>query len=148
MQKSSVAPTVSKERSTEYDSLDLLVENQAFLARALQHALNLRVAPTVSETRRTCSAHLVTCLLCSCVKPTGANVLLCCRNKKARLPPKHVSMSTHHEDTPTSPHLCSKAALAGNLFGYMLRREPSKTKLWWTLAIGDTKTPSPLYVML
>lgn len=48
MQKSSVAPTVSPERSAEYESLDLLVENQAFLPRALQHPLNSRRAPTVS----------------------------------------------------------------------------------------------------
>lgn len=48
MQKSSVAPTVSPERSAEYESLELLVENQAFLLRALQHPLNSRRAPTVS----------------------------------------------------------------------------------------------------
>ncbi|CAN0385967.1 unnamed protein product, partial [Scytosiphon promiscuus] len=46
MQKSSVAPTVSEERSAEYESLELLVENQAFLPRALQHPLNSRKAPT------------------------------------------------------------------------------------------------------
>jgi len=47
MQKSSVAPTVSPEISAEYESLELLVENQAFLPRALQHPLNNRRAPTV-----------------------------------------------------------------------------------------------------
>ncbi len=48
MQKSSVAPTVSPEISAEYESLELLAENQAFLPRALQHPLNSRRAPTVS----------------------------------------------------------------------------------------------------
>lgn len=53
MQKSSVAPTVSKERSAEYESLELLVENQAFLPRALQHPLNSRKAPTVRAAGQT-----------------------------------------------------------------------------------------------
>ena len=48
MQKSSVAPTVSPERSAEYKSLELLVENQTFLLRELLHPLNSRKAPTVS----------------------------------------------------------------------------------------------------
>ncbi|CAM9159646.1 unnamed protein product [Ectocarpus fasciculatus] len=48
MQKSSVAPTVSEERTAEYESLELLVENQAYLPRALQHPLNSRRAPTAS----------------------------------------------------------------------------------------------------
>ena len=48
MQKSSVAPTVSPELSAGYESLELLVENQAFLPRAVQHPLNSRRAPTVS----------------------------------------------------------------------------------------------------
>lgn len=50
MQKSSVAPTISEEGSAEYESMELLVENQAFLPRALQHPLNSRMAPTVSVT--------------------------------------------------------------------------------------------------
>lgn len=54
MQKSSVAPTISEERSAEYDSLELLVENQAFLPRALQHPLNSRRAPTVSVSTNLC----------------------------------------------------------------------------------------------
>lgn len=48
MQKSSVAPTVSAEQSAEYFSLELLVANQAFVSRGLQHPLNNRTAPTVS----------------------------------------------------------------------------------------------------
>ncbi|CAM9098119.1 unnamed protein product [Laminaria digitata] len=48
MQKSSVAPTVSKERSAEYKSLELLVENQVYLLRELLHPLNSRKAPTVT----------------------------------------------------------------------------------------------------
>lgn len=47
MQKSSVAPTVSKEKSADYESLELPMENQAFLPRALQHPLNARRAPAV-----------------------------------------------------------------------------------------------------
>ena len=49
MQKSSIAPTVSKERSAEYKSLELLVENQVYLLRELLHPLNSRKAPTVSS---------------------------------------------------------------------------------------------------
>lgn len=49
MQKSSVAPAISIEESAHYDSLELLVENQAFLPRELQHPLNTRKAPTVSS---------------------------------------------------------------------------------------------------
>ncbi|CAM9141145.1 unnamed protein product, partial [Choristocarpus tenellus] len=47
IQKSSVTPTVSKEISAKYKSMELEIIHQEFIPRPLQHPLNDRKAPTV-----------------------------------------------------------------------------------------------------
>ncbi|CAB1102996.1 unnamed protein product [Ectocarpus sp. CCAP 1310/34] len=71
MQKSSVAPTVSEERTAEYESLELLVENQAYLPRALQHPLNSRRAPAANSHGFRTSAHADAAPALPTLDPTG-----------------------------------------------------------------------------